>query len=246
VFGRSSYIGVSGSSDPGVGLAGYSYNVAVYAYNASARGGRGGNEAYLGARGFAGDFHGDVNVMGKIQKSGGGFRIDHPLDPAGKYLSHSFVESSDMKNMYDGIALLDASGEAKIELPYWFDTLNTEFRYQLTCIGGYAPVYIAQEVRSNRFKIAGGAPGMKISWQVTGIRQDAWANAHPLPVEEEKPPAEQGHYLDPTLYGESDERHIPTRALSGTNRSGEEPRAARKQARKQVSVRLLIHSRTSW
>jgi hypothetical protein len=208
VFGRSSYIGVSGSSDPGVGLAGYSYNVAVYAYNASARGGRGGNEAYLGARGFAGDFHGDVNVMGKIQKSGGGFRIDHPLDPAGKYLSHSFVESSDMKNMYDGIALLDASGEAKIELPYWFDTLNTEFRYQLTCIGGYAPVYIAQEVRSNRFKIAGGAPGMKISWQVTGIRQDAWANAHPLPVEEEKPPAEQGHYLDPTLYGESDERHI--------------------------------------
>lgn len=201
-------LGVFGSCEAGFGLAGSSNNAAVYAHNNSPGIGPNGNDAYLGAGGAAGDFHGDVSVLGKIHKFGGGFRIDHPLDPAGKYLSHSFVESSDMKNMYDGIALLDASGELEIELPYWFDTLNTEFRYQLTCIGGYAPVYIAQEVRSNRFKIAGGAPGMKVSWQLTGIRQDAWANAHPLPVEEEKPPAEQGHYLDPALYGESDERHV--------------------------------------
>jgi len=86
--------------------------------------------------------------------------------------------------------------------------IHTEFRYQLTCIGGQAPVYIAQEVQSNRFKIGGGAPGMKVSWQVTGIRQDPWANAHPLPVEEEKSADERGYYLDPELYGESDERNI--------------------------------------
>jgi hypothetical protein len=198
--------GVFGSSSNGAGLAGYSNNVAVYAHNNSVS--VTGNDAYLGARSVAGEFHGDVYILGRILKTGGGFRIDHPLDPAAKYLSHSFVESSDMKNIYDGIAVLDAGGEAGIELPSWFDTLNCDFRYQLTCIGGCAPVYIAQEVQSNGFKIGGGTPGMKVSWQVTGIRQDAWAKAHPLPVEEEKPAAEQGYYLNPELYGVSGERHI--------------------------------------
>jgi hypothetical protein len=187
------------------GVTGRSQNIGVYAHNDSAKEG---NDAYLGAGGFAGDFHGHVSVLGKIHKFGGGFRIDHPLDPATKYLSHSFVESSDMKNIYDGIAVLDSGGEAEVELPSWFDALNTDFRYQLTCIGGYAPVYIAHEVQDNRFKIAGGASGLKVSWQVTGIRHDHWANANRSPVEEEKPANEQGYYLAPELYGESDERHI--------------------------------------
>ena len=71
-----------------------------------------------------------------------------------------------------------------------FDVLNRDFRYQLTCIGGFAPVYIAREISGNRFKIAGGQPGMKVSWQVTGIRQDPFANEHRIPVEEPKPPVE--------------------------------------------------------
>src|SRR5262245_36845265 len=148
-----------------------------------------------------GGIAGDATVGGTLVKSGGGFWIDHPCDPAGKYLSHSFVESPDMKNIYDGIAVLDGAGEAEVELPNWFDALNADLRYPLTCIGGYAPVYIAQEVRDNCFKIAGGTPGMKVSWQVTGIRQDAWANANRLPVEEVKPDNEQGYYLTPELYG---------------------------------------------
>jgi hypothetical protein len=36
---------------------------------------------------------------------------------------------------------------------------------------------------------------MKISWQVTGIRQDAWANAHRIQVEVEKPERERGWSL---------------------------------------------------
>jgi hypothetical protein len=44
------------------------------------------------------------------------FRIDHPLDPANKYLNHSAVESPDMKNIYDGVVTLDADGEAVVEL----------------------------------------------------------------------------------------------------------------------------------
>src|SRR5262249_2584442 len=120
----------------------------------------------------------------------------------------SFVESPDMKNIYDGIAVLDDAGEAEVELPSWFDALNTDFRYQLTCIGGYAPVYIAEECQDSCFKIAGGTPAMRVSWQVTGIRQDPWAIAYRVLVEEEKPAAELGYYLAPEVYGESDERHI--------------------------------------
>jgi hypothetical protein len=156
----------------------------------------------ISSSGVAGQFSGNVNVTGSLSKAGGSFKIDHPADPANKYLYHSFVESPDMKNIYDGITNLDAQGEAVVQLPGWFGVLNKEFRYQLTCIGGFAPVFIAEEISENRFKIAGGKPGMKISWMVTGIRQDAWANAHRIPVEEEKPTQERGYYLHPELYGQ--------------------------------------------
>ena len=42
---------------------------------------------------------------------------------------------------------------------------------------------------------------MKVSWQVMGIRHDAYAEAHPIPVEEDKPPEEQGTYLHSVEYG---------------------------------------------
>jgi trimeric autotransporter adhesin len=134
---------------------------------------------------YAGIFGGDVVVQGNLSKSSGSFKIDHPLDPANKYLYHSFVESPDMMNIYNGVATLDANGEAVIQMPEWFGVLNRDFRYQLTCIGGFAPVYIAEELANNQFKIGGGRAEMRVSWQITGIRQDAWANAHRIPVEEE-------------------------------------------------------------
>jgi hypothetical protein len=143
--------------------------------------------------GYAGEFVGDVQVTGNlsvggtVSKSGGSFRIDHPLDPEHKYLYHSFVESPDMMNIYNGVVTLTRHGDAVVKLPDWFDALNRDFRYQLTCIGGFAPVYISSEVSGNQFKIAGGRPGMKVSWQVTGIRQDTYANEHRIPVEEDKP-----------------------------------------------------------
>jgi len=145
---------------------------------------------------------GPVTVIGWLTKSGGGFKIDHPLDPAHKYLNHSFVESPDMKNIYDGVVILDAAGEAWVQLPEWFGALNKDFRYQLTAIGAPGPnLYIADEIADNHFRIAGGSAGMKVSWQVTGTRQDAWANAHRLSVEEDKSGEELGLYLHPTEYG---------------------------------------------
>lgn len=163
------------------------------------------------ANGYAGFFDGKVNIAGTLTKSSGAFKIDHPLDPANKVLYHSFVESPDMKNIYDGVVTLDANGQATVLLPAWFEALNRDFRYQLTCIGGYAPVYIAVEVNNNQFTIAGGSPGLKVSWQVTGIRHDPYAESNRIAVEEMKPPAEQGTYLFPAGYGQA-------QALSAANR----------------------------
>jgi hypothetical protein len=158
--------------------------------------------------GFAAFFLGDVDVDGNLSKAGGSFKIDHPLDPANKYLYHSFVESPDMMNIYNGTVTTDARGNATVAMPEWFEALNRDFHYQLTCIGGFAPVYVAQEITENQFRIAGGAPGMKVSWQVTGVRHDAWADAHRIPVEQLKTGREQGLYLHPELFGASPEKSI--------------------------------------
>jgi len=151
--------------------------------------------------GYAGYFDGNVYVNGTLAKSAGSFKIDHPLDPANRYLMHSFVESPDMKNIYDGIVQLDQNGEAWVQLPGYFQALNRDFRYQLTPIGGPGPgLYIASEIEDNRFQIAGGEAGLEVSWQVTGIRQDPYAEAYPIPVETMKPAEERGTYLHPELY----------------------------------------------
>lgn len=164
--------------------------------------------AFTLGTGYVGDFNGDVRVQGTLSKGAGSFMIDHPLDPENKYLYHSFVESPDMMNVYNGNIQLNNNGEAIVELPEWFETLNKEFRYQLTCIGGYAPVYIADEISSNSFKISGGTQGMKISWQVTGIRQDPYANKNRIPLEVEKSDEEKGHYLHYKAYDQPIENSI--------------------------------------
>jgi hypothetical protein len=150
---------------------------------------------------WAGYFQGSLGTSGNLVKAAGSFRIDHPLDPYNKYLSHSFVESPDMMNLYSGKVVLDGSGEAIVELPAWFEALNHDYRYQLTCIGESAPVYIAQEVTNNRFKIAGGHGSMKVSWQVTGTRRDAYAVANPIAVEAWKDNGDRGQLLHPEAYG---------------------------------------------
>jgi hypothetical protein len=145
---------------------------------------------------------GNINISGNLTVSGNkNFRIDHPLDPANKYLFHAAIESSEVLNLYSGNTVLDASGEAVVQLPDWFEVINKDFRYQLTPIG--APgrdLYVAEEVSGGHFKIAGGKPGGKISWQVSGVRNDAWEKAHPMVVEADKG-AQRGQYLTPELYG---------------------------------------------
>lgn len=201
--------GVGGHSNGGTGVDGQStHGVGVWGESAYGTGvvgwGLDGGPGQL-----AGEFYGELVVTGPLNKLGGGFKIDHPLDPANKFLSHSFVESPDMKNVYDGVVMLDAHGEAVVELPAWFEALNQEFRYQLTPLGVPGPnLYIAEEISGQRFKIAGGSPALRVCWQVTGSRKDAWAQANQLVVEQEKPSEERGHYLIPELYGYSLDRSI--------------------------------------
>lgn len=207
VYGQNNTNGGAGveghtSATGASGVAGYgNFGTGVYGQTANGwaiYGSNGGSNT----TGYAGYFNGRVHVQGTLSKNSGSFKIDHPLDPANKYLSHSFVESPDMMNVYNGVVVLEADGTATIALPEWFQVLNRDFRYQLTAIGAPAPnLYIAQEVENNQFVIAGGAPNQKVSWQVTGIRQDPWAEAHRIQVEEEKVGAERGLYLNPELYG---------------------------------------------
>jgi hypothetical protein len=163
--------------------------------------------------GYAGYFAGDVYVTGNLTKSGGSFKIDDPLDPANKYLSHSFVESPDMKNIYDGVVMTDANGFATVTLPDWFEALNRDFRYQLTVLDEensdeFVQAKVVTKIHANQFTIRTSRGGVEVSWMVTGIRQDDFANAHRIPVEEEKRPEDRGLYLYPTEHGQPQERGI--------------------------------------
>ncbi len=114
-----------------------------------------------------------------------------------------------MMNVYNGNVTLNANGEAIVTMADWFEALNKDFKYQLTAIGAPGPnLYIAEEISGNQFKIAGGTSGMKVSWQVTGIRQDAYANENRIQVEELKKPEERGKYLHPTAFGQPKEMGI--------------------------------------
>jgi hypothetical protein len=208
-------IGVSGRGDfIGVDADGGSHGTALAAYGGS----------------LAGSFLGDVHVAGTISEVKSTLRIDHPLDPENKYLSHSSVQSPDMMNIYNGNVVTDAAGYAKITLPDWFEALNKDFRYQLTVIDGadseqFVLAKIVKEIERNQFTIRSSQPNVKVSWLVTGIRQDAYAKANPMEVEKEKSDDDRGKYLAPEAFGQPKEMGIGYRpemkASSSSDSKGE-------------------------
>jgi hypothetical protein len=184
-FNGGAGYGVYGASVNGPGVLGYSQNH------------------------YAGQFNGDIYVSGNCTGCLGQSKIDHPLDPANKYLYHSAVQSQDMLNVYNGNVTLDASGEAWVELPEWFEAVNKDMRYQLTPIGAPGPnLHVAEKVKNNRFKIAGGQPGSEVSWQVTGVRNDAYSKANTIPVVEDKQGEERGKYIHPEVFGQPESKGI--------------------------------------
>ncbi len=187
VLGEGNYIGVQGTNK---------------GTDVNRQGVRGENSGSAG--GYAGLFVGGTTwVAGTLQKNAGAFVIDHPLEPEKKFLYHSFVESPDMKNIYDGVITTGPDRTAVVTMPSWFNVLNTDFRYQLTCIGQFAQAIIKDEIAGNQFVIETSIPGVKVSWQVTGIRNDPYAADHRIPVEKLKTGNEVGKYIYPAGYGKT-------------------------------------------
>ncbi|BCM90162.1 hypothetical protein IAD21_02013 [Abditibacteriota bacterium] len=200
----SSGIGVYGSSDSSIGTYGTSSsNYGVYGHSYNSIGVYGDS-----VNGNAGFFKGNVIVTGTLAKGAGSFKIDHPQHPATEYLSHSFVESPDMMNVYNGNATTNGKGEVWVRMPSYFQALNRDFRYQLTPIGQFAQVIVGQKMSGNRFLIRTDKPNIEVSWQVTGIRNDAYARAHRIRIEETKARADQGKYLFPAGFGAGQDRQI--------------------------------------
>src|SRR5262245_4653582 len=103
---------------------------------------------------FAGLFDGDVKITGNLF-------LGNTLVPHGKARQFQQV-------VFGGIATLNAKGAAVVALPVGLGDIEGEFCYQLTSIGGAAPnLHVAEEVRRNKFKIAGGAGKSRVSWQVS-------------------------------------------------------------------------------
>lgn len=157
---------------------------------------------------FAGLFNGKLQTTGVLVKASGTFKIDHPQDPENKYLVHSFVESPDMMNVYNGNIVTDKDGLAVVTLPEYFETLNKDFRYQLTAVQSFSQLMIKEKIKENKFVIQSEKPNVEVSWQVTGIRKDPFAEKNRVVDVEEKKGYEKGRYLHPELYDQPREKGL--------------------------------------
>lgn len=163
---------------------------------------------------YAGYFNGRVGVVGNFTVQGTfsatgtkAFAIDHPLDPANKILNHYCMESPEPVNVYRGVATLDGDGAAVVELPDYFSAINRDPTYTLTAIGAPMPaLHVSREAEGNRFEIAGGVPGQRVSWRVEATRDDAHVRRYGAPTVVEKAPEQRGTFLAPQLWGAGPER----------------------------------------
>jgi hypothetical protein len=175
VRGIGTAVGVSGLAENsnGIGVLGVAYPIAENSY--------------------AGYFAGQVAITDQlrvehtVQSPVAGFAIAHPVTPESHTLHHAFVAAPGHQVCYSGNVLLDAGGSAVVSLPAYATALATDFRYQLTPIGGPMPnLHVAQPISDGQFTVAGGTPGLTVSWQVIGVRQDNYVSTHPLVVEQPK------------------------------------------------------------
>ena len=181
-----------------IGTAGSVSSAAIY-----------GDDGINASNTYAGQFYGKVQVNGSITGASlsisgtKNFLIDHPLDPENKVLRHAAMESNEVLNQYSGNLMTDANGLATVSLPAYFETLNKDFRYQLTVIGTFAQAIVKQEVQKNQFVVQTNQPGIKVSWQITGVRNDKVMQQQPFVAESLKEGAEKGNYLNPDAYGKA-------------------------------------------
>lgn len=165
------------------------------------------------------------------------FTIDHPQDPQHKLLKHFSIESNEILNVYRGNVILNGNGEATVELPSYFDAININFSYNLTAIGSKADLFVKSEISNRQFEIAGGKPGQKVSWVVYADRNDPYIQQNPSVKENEvqKSDGWDGKYLQPQLFGASEEQGIfyyLKKEVQKTDEPAEQNRKEEKQAPK--------------
>ena len=69
----------------------------------------------------------------------------------------------------------------------------------------------------------GGTAGLKVSWQVTEVRHDPYAEDKRIEVEEDKAPEERGYYMYPEGYGYGQEKSLNSLRDSEAIEQLEEP-----------------------
>jgi hypothetical protein len=117
------------------------------------------------------------------------------------------------QNFYVGNVVTDSKGYAWVELPDYFEEINTNFKYQLTVVDGvntddFVMAKIALKIKEGRFLIRTNAPNIEVSWRVDADRNDLYVrNKRPKDVVE-KQGIEKGTYQHPELYGMPKERGV--------------------------------------
>ncbi len=180
----------------------------------------------ISASGYGVYSQGRMHATGAVSGTIKSFRIDHPDDPENKYLRYYCQEGPEPQNVYNGTAVLDGSGSARIELPAHFAKINKDPRYMLTAVGAPMPLlHVARKISSGSldtgarmaagdvapvcfFIIGGGVPGGEVSWEVKGVRNDLWVRKNGAPVEVEKEGVEKGTYQHPELYEQPAEKGL--------------------------------------
>jgi len=194
VFGRN-----NSAADPGIGV----YGVGVTGVS---------GQSTNNALSYGLYSHDDCGIYNNLDVGGAfsangtkSFIIDHPADPDNKFLKHFCIESNEVLNMYRGTVILNDQGEAIVELPAYFSTININFSYQLTPVGASMPnLYVKSEIGANNtFVLSGGAANAKVSWTVYTERNDKvmqnnpdMKNSEPLKTGKYK-----GKYCNPEFFG---------------------------------------------
>ncbi len=132
------------------------------------------------------------------------FVIDHPEDPANKYLRHYSAEGPVPFNIYNGEITTDSKGFAMVQLPDYYASINKNAKIQLTVIDeseDFVMVKVVKRVQNGQFQIRTSKPNVEVFWEVKAERNDAWVQAHPPKVEYAKEGLERGKYQHPELYG---------------------------------------------
>jgi hypothetical protein len=94
--------------------------------------------------------------------------IDHPKNSE-KYLVHGCLEGPEVGVYYRGKGEISNNEYAEIELPYYVDSLATDFTVHITPIyNGELTILNAGEVENNKFKVYG--KNSKFNWIVHGQR----------------------------------------------------------------------------